>query len=432
MTMDAEKMAKVEEYIHENEQTQWFWKLAETVADLTWIEEETKKTFFTNWLKNDEKLLRYAELNDHETQSDLNAKEMIEYGLLSLRLVVSCPYFKDFKIFLEELKKWSDTSNKTSTESTETQNNTFCWTNVWNIKSESAGESTKIWVTWCSKTTYNNWKKFWLTLPMSDPYIAWQKPWVGCLWTLPSDRTNDELNNEWDKIKYSDFISWSKWNCADIYIATESKYWFRALAFKDDSWEWFVLDPYTRVNWKLDTSPKKLEDYFLKRNVIKANFYESKWYIPNNQEVADNPQVEDAVQWAIAIAENNCHGYERWGKWKNWQYDCSGLVTNAFKHAWFNVPISWTATMRENFSKAWFERISPYDSSKLQRWDILLKDIWKDGQRHTEIYTWNWKYVWARSNKDWKSGDSSWNEIAESGGNWLKNFGWNGILRYRW
>jgi hypothetical protein len=120
--------------------------------------------------------------------------------------------------------------------------------------------------------------------------------------------------------------------------------------------------------------------------------------------------VEKAVQWAIGIAEDNCHWYERWGKGKNWQYDCSGLVTNAFKQAWFNVPISWTATMRENFTK----------------------DQWKDGERHTEIYTWNWKFVWARSNKDWKSWDSSWNEIAETSANWLNTFGWNWILRYNW
>jgi hypothetical protein len=108
------------------------------------------------------------------------------------------------------------------------------------------------------------------------------------------------------------------------------------------------------------------------------------------------------------------------------------LVTNAFKHAWFDVPISWTATMRENFTRAWFEWISPYDSSKLQRGDILLKDKWKDGERHTEIYTWNWMFVWARSNKDWKSGDGSWNEIAETSANWLTTFGRNWILRYKW
>ena len=88
--------------------------------------------------------------------------------------------------------------------------------------------------------------------------------------------------------------------------------------------------------------------------------------------------------------------------------------------------------MRQEYTALWFERISPYDASKLKRWDIVLKDQWADKERHTEIYTGNWKFVWARSNKDWRSWDSSWNEIAESSANWLRNFGWNGILRYKW
>jgi hypothetical protein len=82
--------------------------------------------------------------------------------------------------------------------------------------------------------------------------------------------------------------------------------------------------------------------------------------------------------------------------------------------------------MKEEYEALWFEWITPYNPNNLKRWDIVLKNQWADWQRHTEIYTWNWKFVWARSNKDWRSGDSSWNEIAESSANWLKTFGWNG------
>jgi hypothetical protein len=32
--------------------------------------------------------------------------------------------------------------------------------------------------------------------------------------------------------------------------------------------------------------------------------------LPGEQEIAKNPKVENAVQWAIGIAEDNCHGYE--------------------------------------------------------------------------------------------------------------------------
>ena len=184
----------------------------------------------------------------------------------------------------------------------------------------------------------------------------------------------------------------------------------------------------------MDTTPKKLEDYVKVKKIVKAHFYESKCYIPDNQEVAENPQVEKAVQRAISIAEDNCHWYERGWKWKTWNYDCSWLVTNAFKEAWFNIPVSWTNTMKENFTKAWFEWISPYKQDKLQRWDILLKDVWGDGERHTEIYTWHWKLVWARSNYDKKAWDSSWNEIVESSDTKFlsESFGWNWILRFKW
>ena len=60
--MDADSEAKVKEYINHNEETQWLWKLAETIADLAWIEKETKEGFLGKWLKNDENLLLYAEL----------------------------------------------------------------------------------------------------------------------------------------------------------------------------------------------------------------------------------------------------------------------------------------------------------------------------------------------------------------------------------
>ncbi len=455
MTMDAEKKAKVEEYINENEQTQWFWKLADVVEDLTWLKEETEswqengpeKWFLKKWLKNDESMLAYAELV-MKTEK-LSWWESIKQKLLELKLSITCKYFEDFKDFLQELKRWTDTSTPSTTSSTattgtsvghtetasesgETSSHTFCWINVNNIKSEPFERNSRTWVTWCSKTARNNWKNFWIILPSWNAYDAGEVPGRDSIQTIPADKINQKPDKWWKWLSDSKFKGIKKGNFADIYVSSKSSYGHRAAAFKDNSWQWYVLDPYTRVIWKLDNSPKKLEDYLTQRKILKAHIYESNWYLPDSQEAAKNPKVETAVQWAIGIAEDNCHWYERWSKWKNWQYDCSGLVTNAFKQAWFNVPISWTAIMRQNFTKAWFEWISPYDSSKLQRWDILLKDKWKDGERHTEIYTWNWKFVWARSNKDWKSGDSSWNEIAESSANWLRTFWWNGILRYRW
>ena len=440
--MDIEKKAKVEEYINNNEQTQWLWVLAETVANLAWIEKETKEWFLYKWLKNDETLLAYAELT-MKTEK-LNIWESIKQKLLELKLSITCPYFADFKDFLEELKRWTDTSTnsssttdvtstETTSESTETWKHVFCWTNVGNIKSEPYEKNSQTWVTWCSKTARNNWKNFWIILPSWNAYDAWKLPWRDCIKSIPEDKKEKQPQKSWKWIELSKIKSINEWNYADIYTDSKSNYWHRAAAFKDDSWQWYVLDPYTRVNWKLDSSPKKLEDYLKVRKIIKAHIYESKWYLPDWQEVAENPKVETAVQWAISIAEDNCHWYEWWWKWQNWQYDCSWLVNAAFKQAWFNINNKyWTQSMREEYKALWFEWISPYDSTKLKRWDIVLKDEWKDKERHTEIYTWNWKFVWARSNKDGKSWDSSWNEIAETSAHWLTTFWRNWILRYKW
>ena len=384
------------------------------------------------WLKNDNNLLKYAELKSRE--KDLKRWEKVKMELLELKLSITCPYFKDFKQFLEELSRWENISQSWEnwSETVEYQGKTFCGFSVSSVSSSPYYRNSQTWVTWCSKTARENGKRFGLVLPSWNAYDAWERPWQDCKWTLPPDKVNDRPKKNWNAISNSNFISWAKGNYADIYVESGSDYGHRASAFKDDSGQWYVLDPYIRVNGKLDTSPKKLEDYMSCKKIVKAHFYESKWYVPDNQEVAENPQVENAVQRAIRIAEDNCHGYERGWKWQNGQYDCSWLVTNAFKQAGFDVPISWTATMKENFTKVWFEWISPYDPNNLKRWDILLKDVGADGERHTEIYTWNWKFVWARSNYDKTSWDSSWNEIAESSASRLSTFGWNWVLRYRW
>lgn len=432
MPMDVNTELEVKNYVEQKEKEQ-----ADTLGVLGELKNKLKdeaekgdddKWHLFKWLRNDENLLTYAKLvMDWE-------KFSFKHWLLELKLSVTCPYFADFKDFLEELKRWtvSSSSTETTNESSEILGNTFCWTSVGNIESEPYEKNSETWVTWCSKTARNNWKNFWIILPSWNAYDAWCKPWNDCIKSIPENKKDKRPQKSWKWIESSQFTSITKWNYADIYTDSKSSYGHRAAAFKDDNWQWYILDPYTRVNWRLDNSPKRLEDYLGVRKIVKAHIYESRWYVLDSQEVADNPQVEKAVQWAIGIAEDNCHWYERWGKGESWQYDCSGLVTNAFKQAWFNVPISWTATMRENFTKVWFEWISPYDSSKLKRWDIVLKDKWADGERHTEIYTWNWKFVWARSNKDWKSWDSSWNEIAETSANRLNTFGRNWILRYKW
>lgn len=439
-----ENEAQIKQYIENKQKNSVSWTFESIKTEfnsLVWREEKETGDWLKlfEWLKNDKNLLKYAEYKEKE--NELKRWEKFKMELLELRLSITCPYFKDFKEFLEDLAKWEyipesweewSNWNEWNLRVEVWYSNTFCGVSISSISSSPYYRNSKTWVTRCSKTARENWKRFGIVLPSWNAYDAWERPWQDCLWTLPADKVNDKPKKRWKAIVPSDFITWSKWNYADIYVESGSDYWHRASAFKDNSGQRYVLDPYTRVNGRLDTTPKKLEDYVKVKKIVKAHFYESKWYIPDSQEVAENPQVEKAVQRAIGIAEDNCHWYERGWKWKTWNYDCSWLVTNAFKNSWFNVPISWTSTMRENFVKAWFEWISPYDSNNLKRWDILLKDIGADWERHTEIYTWNGKFVWARFNYDKKSWDSSWNEIAETSANWLTNFGWNWVLRYKW
>jgi len=454
---------KIWEYIQEKEKYTIIWTLDSIKSEfdsLVWKEEKETWDWLKlfEWLKNDKNLLTYAELKNKE-ESKLSGWDKLKMNLLELKLSITCPYFSDFKDFLEELKKWEyipqpweswntwDSSqwneNIETTETTEkidgsentelVKHNTFLGVNIDSIVSSPYYKNSQTGVTWCSKTARENWKRFWLVLPSWDAYNAWEKPWQDCLFTLPADKVNEKPKKKWKKIELTEFILSNKWNYADMYVESWSNYGHRASAFKDDAGQWYVLDPYTRVNGRLDTSPKKLEDYAKTKKILKVHFYESKWYVPDSQEVAENPQVEKAVQWAISIAEDNCYGYERWWKWKNWNYDCSWLVNAAFKQAGFNIQNKMgTQSMKEEYEALWFEWITPYNPNNLKRWDIVLKNKWADWERHTEIYTWNWKFVWARSNYDKKSWDSSWKEISETSANWLTNYWWNWVLRYKW
>ena len=305
MTLDTDKKTKVEEYINIHEQEKWYWKLAETVADLAWLEKETKENLIHKRLKNNKDLLTYAEL--HNKIENLNIWESLQLKLLEVKLSVSCPYFEDFKDFLKEINSWPysppqntpilETHENTTHENTTPENITntptdttieiekiwnhvFCGTNIDNIQSEPFEKNRKTGVTRCSKTAQSNWLNFWIQLPNWDAYNAWKNPWKDSIQTIPQDKTNKRPTNSRKWISISEFNS-TTWNYADIFVSSKSKYWHRASAFKDDSWQWYVLDPYTRVNWILDRKPKKLEDYMEEKKILKANIYHSDWYNEN-------------------------------------------------------------------------------------------------------------------------------------------------------
>lgn len=151
--------------------------------------------------------------------------------------------------------------------------------------------------------------------------------------------------------------------------------------------------------------------------------------------------VEAAVNWAIAIANDNTHGYDQPTRDGGVDFDCSSLVSWAFRQNGFDIPLPspGTQTMREVFTNAgftWYQGMGN-DSSELYRGDILLNII-----NHTAIYIGEGQLVEACINEfggtGWdeygninsgQPGDQTGTEIRVAGF-YVPTYGWNGILRY--
>jgi len=139
---------------------------------------------------------------------------------------------------------------------------------------------------------------------------------------------------------------------------------------------------------------------------------------------AIDSRVENAVQKAIAIANDNSHGYSQINR-RGPDYDCSSLVYYAFSSAGFSLSPAWfnTNTMQNALINAGFAELTNINlsnSSSLQRGDIL----WKQG--HTEIYIGSNQLVGAHSDRGYpQTGDQPGNEISV--GNYYYR-GYNGTV----
>jgi len=310
-----ENESQIKEYIQTKQKDSIVWTIDSVKSEfssLVWKEEEETKTWlhFLEWLKNDKNLLKYAELKNKEWELERWDKMKLE--LLEVKLSITCPYFADFKEFLEELKKWEHvdqwqgtdsqstqtSQSETGSQSTDTTDSwwsqpqtaetipetaetihSFCWTNLSEIQSYPYYKNSKTWVTRCSATAQMNGKNFGLNLPNGDAYNAGTKPWNDSICTLPKDKKDKKPSKRRPTINPSEFQSvWDDANFADIYVESKSNYGHRAVAFRDSTWQRYVLDPYIRVKWDLNNSPKKLEDYLSTKKIVKSHFYKSSWY----------------------------------------------------------------------------------------------------------------------------------------------------------
>lgn len=149
--------------------------------------------------------------------------------------------------------------------------------------------------------------------------------------------------------------------------------------------------------------------------------------------MAADSRIESAIAWAIAIANDDNHGYSMQKRYGNPDYDSSSFVCYAFRNAGFDVSITDTTSMRRQFTGVGFQwipwsRIGSVDN--LKRGDILLNE--NSGKYgHTEIYLGNSRMIGAHGgNSDGKDGDSYGIEISEGAYTFNGNLGWHGVLRH--
>lgn len=136
--------------------------------------------------------------------------------------------------------------------------------------------------------------------------------------------------------------------------------------------------------------------------------------------------IENALQWAIGVANDDSHGYSQSSRWGP-DYDCSSFVISALKSAGLDVGgATYTGNMRSNLTAhdfTWIPWSQISSSANLQRGDILLNEA-----THTEFYLGNNQNVGAHSNRGYpQSGDQTGTEVSVSG---YYYHPWDGVLRY--
>ncbi len=150
-------------------------------------------------------------------------------------------------------------------------------------------------------------------------------------------------------------------------------------------------------------------------------------------------RVESAVQWAIAAANDDSHGYTlnpaaRWGP----DYDCGTFIVSAFMNGGgfsFSGFVG-TKSMLQSFTNAGFTWIPASQlgitlnnvaPDSLQRGDILL-----DMDRHTELYVGNGMTAAAHSDRGHpETGDQTGTEVSVAPYyNGVSGISWDGVLRY--
>lgn len=139
------------------------------------------------------------------------------------------------------------------------------------------------------------------------------------------------------------------------------------------------------------------------------------WYNYLGDYSGNSQIIEDAINWAVSIANDDSHGYDQNNRWGP-DYDCSSLIIQAFENAGCPVKTNgatYTGNMQSVFSETGFQVLTYTGNDSLIRGDVLLRD------GHTALYMGNGQVVSAHINENGEttggtSGDQTGQEIDVS------------------
>lgn len=142
--------------------------------------------------------------------------------------------------------------------------------------------------------------------------------------------------------------------------------------------------------------------------------------------------VASAVAWALAIANDDSHGYDQTSRW-GLDYDCSSLVIQAYEQA--GVPVktngaTYTGNMVSVFKRTGFVDVTSQVNVKTGAGLITGDVVWKSG--HVEMMSRSGYLVGASINENGETtggqtGDQTGQEIRERT---YYNAPWTTVLRY--